>query len=136
VRVLIDANVVSELRKRERCNPGVAAWFARVSTDEVFFSVLTVGEIRKGVENIRRRDNTAAEVLEAWLDDLVTTYTDRLLSIDRSIAERWGHLNAPDPVPVIDGLLAATAIVHGLTLVTRNLKDIERTGVRCMNPFE
>jgi len=135
VSVLIDTNVVSELRKRLRCDPGVAAWFARVPAEEIFLSVLTIGEIRRGVENIRRRDISAAEVLEAWLDDLVTTYANRFLSVDQSIAERWGHLSVPDPVPIIDGLLAATALVYGLTLVSRNLKDIKRTGVRCIDPF-
>jgi predicted nucleic acid-binding protein len=127
--------VASELRKGERCNPGVAAWFAQVSSAEIFLSVLTVGEIRKGVEIIRRRDFRAASVLEAWLDGLVTTFVDRLLSVDKDVAEQWGHFSAPNPVPVVDGLLAATARVHGLTLVTRNLKHVERTGVPCIDPF-
>jgi len=127
--------VVSELRKGLRCDPRVAAWFRRVPADEIYFSVLTVGEVRKGIESIRRRDIPAAENLEAWLDELVTNYGDRLLPIDQGIAEQWGHLNVPDPLPVIDGLLAATAMVHGLILVTRNLKDVERTGVDCLDPF-
>lgn len=127
--------MVSELRKGLRCDPRVAAWFRRVPADEIYFSVLTVGEVRKGIESIRRRDIPAAENLEAWLDELVTNYGDRLLPIDQGIAEQWGHLNVPDPLPVIDGLLAATAMVHGLILVTRNLKDVERTGVDCLDPF-
>jgi predicted nucleic acid-binding protein len=127
--------VISELRKGKRCDPGVAAWFAGVPSEDVHLSVLTVGELRKGIESIRRRDLSAAEVLEAWLDELVEIHADRILSIDQEIADQWGRLNVPDPLPVVDGLLAATAKVHGLTLVTRNLKDVERTGVDCVDPF-
>lgn len=132
---LIDTNVISELRKGKRCNPGVASWFAEVSPEEIYLSVLTVGEIRKGIENIRRRDERAAEVLEAWLGELVAAHSDRILSVDEAIAELWGRFNVPDPLPVLDSLLAATASVHGLTLVTRNVRDVRQTGVECLNPF-
>jgi hypothetical protein len=132
---LLDTNVVSELRKGRRCDPGVAGWFAGVASDEIYLSVLTLGEIRKGIENIRWRDPRTAEVLEAWLTELAATHSDRILAIDESIAEQWGRFNVPDPLSTLDSLLAATASVHGLTLVTRNLKDVERTGVACMNPF-
>jgi predicted nucleic acid-binding protein len=131
----VDTNVISELRKGRRCDPGVAEWFARLSAEEIYLSVLTVGEIRKGIENIRRRDLPAAEVLETWLEDLMDTYSDRCLPVDQAVAEQWGRFNVPAPLPVLDSLLAATAKVHGLTLVTRNLKDVERTGVDCLNPF-
>jgi len=94
-----------------------------------------VGEIRRGVERIRRRDARSARVLEAWLRRLVAEHSDRILPIDDAVAEEWGRLNVPDPIPVIDGLMAATARVHGLTLATRNLKDIKRTGAACVNPF-
>jgi predicted nucleic acid-binding protein len=132
---LLDTNVVSELRKGRHCNPGVASWFAEVSSAEIYLSVLTVGEIRKGIENIRRRDESTADVLEAWLGELVATHSDRILPIDEAIAEQWGRFNVPDPLPVLDSLLAATASVHGLTLITRNVKDVKRTGVDCLNPF-
>lgn len=132
---LVDTNVISELRKGRRCDPGVASWFADVSPEEIYLSVLTIGEIRKGIENIRRRDERTAAVLEAWLGEVVAIHSDRILPVDDSIADRWGRYNAPAPLPVLDSLLAATASVHGLTLVTRNIKHVERTGVDCLNPF-
>ena len=132
---LVDTNVVSELRKGRRCDPGVASWFAQVSSDEIYLSVLFLGELRKGIERIRRRDEPAAQALEDWLQELVATHSDRILPVDQAVADQWGRFNVPDPLPVLDSLLAATARVHGLTLVTRNLKDVERTGVDCLNPF-
>lgn len=133
---LVDTNVLSELRKGRRAHPGVIGWFATVSDDEIYLSVLTVGEIRKGVENIRRRDRPAARRLDSWLRRVVTAHEERILPIDRDVAEEWGRLNVPDPLPVVDGLIAATARVYGLTLATRNVKDVARTGVACVNPFE
>ena len=132
---LVDTNVVSELRKGQRCDPGVASWFAETSSGEIFLSALTVGEIRKGIENIRRRDEPTASALETWLGELLATHSDRILAVDAVVAEQWGRFNVPDPLPVLDSLLAATASVHGLTLVTRNVKDVERPGVECLNPF-
>lgn len=132
---LLDTNVVSELRKGSRCNPGVRAWFSELSGDELFLSVLTIGEIRKGIELTGRRDPAAAEALNGWLAGLLAGYGDRILPVDLEIAEEWGRLNVPDPRPVIDGLLAATAKVHDLTLATRNVKDVERSGAAWVNPF-
>lgn len=132
---LIDTNVISELRKGRRCNPGVASWFAAVASEDLYLSVLTLGEIRKGIETIRRREEPAAEVLEEWFQELEASHSDHVLPVDQAISEQWGRFNVPDPLPVVDGLLAATARVHGLILVTRNLKDVERTGVDCLNPF-
>jgi predicted nucleic acid-binding protein len=127
--------VVSERRKRTRCDPGVAAWFARVPSEAIYLSVLTLGELRKGIESVRRRDPPSAEILGAWFDELVSLYANRFLPIDQNVAEQWGLLNVPDPLPVVDGLLVATAKVHGMTLVTRNVKDMQRTEVPCVNPF-
>jgi len=132
---LVDTNVLSELRKGPRCDPGVAAWFAAVASTEIYLSALTLGEIRKGIESLRRRDGRAAETLDAWLREIATAHAERILPVDRDVAEAWGRLNVPDPLPVLDSLLAATAQVQELTLVTRNLKHVERTGVACLNPF-
>ena len=132
---LVDTNVISELRKGRRCDPGVASWFAQVTSEDIYLSVLTLGEIRKGIENIRRRDAPAAEALEDWFRELEDSHVDRFLPVEQTTAEQWGRFNVPDPLPVMDGLLAATAKVHGLTLVTRNIKDVKRTGVVCLNPF-
>lgn len=132
---LIDTDVISELRKRDRVDEGVEQWFSDVDDAEVFLSVLTVGEIRRGIESIRRRDRDRALALGRWLHALVTQFESRLLPVDRNVAEEWGRLNAAATLPVIDGLLAATARVHSLTLVTRNTRDVSRTGVQCFNPF-
>ena len=132
---LIDTNVISELRKAHRCDERVAHWFAAVDDDEIFLSVLTIGEIRRGIENIHRRDSRSAAALNRWLRGLVETFHERILVVDRSVAEEWGRMSAPASLPVVDGLLAATAKVHGLSLATRNTKHVVRTGVTCFNPF-
>lgn len=132
---LLDTNVISELRKGERADPKVAAWFADLEDEEIFLSVLTIGEIRRGVESVRRRDPDFAVALDRWLTRLGEAYGERVVGIDRAIAEEWGRMNVPDLLPVVDGLLAATARVLGLTLVTRNVADVERTGVELLDPF-
>lgn len=131
---LLDTNVVSEVRK-PAANPGVRQWFSGVPSEDLFLSVLVVGEVRRGIERLRQRDPAQAAVYEAWLTTLRRDYADRILPVTTEIAEEWGRLNARDPLPVIDGLLAATAHVHGLILVTRNTADFARTGVRLLNPF-
>ena len=134
MRWLIDTNVLSEIRKGPRGDPGVVRW-ATGRDDEAWLSVLTVGEIRRGIELKRRRDEIAAHHLDLWLEGLVTSFASRILPVDQRVAEVWARLNVPDPRPVVDGLIAATAAVHGLTLVTRNAKDFEGTGVELFNPF-
>ncbi len=133
--VLIDTNVVSEVRKGERCHSRVRAWYGDVADQEIFLSALTIGEIRRGVNSIARRDAKSGAVLERWLRGLVQHFAERILPVDHTIAEEWGRMNVPDPLPVIDGLLAATARVHDLTLVTRNTRHVARTGVSYLNPF-
>jgi predicted nucleic acid-binding protein len=132
---LLDTNVISELRKGRRANSEVSAWFADLAAEEIFLSVLTIGEIRRGIECVRRRDPDAAAALDRWLALLSEAHGDRILPIDRAITEEWGRMNVPDPLPVIDGLLAATARVLGLTLVTRNVADVNGTGVELLDPF-
>jgi predicted nucleic acid-binding protein len=135
VKILVDTNVISELRKGARCDPNVARWFDALSPEDLHLSVITVGEIRLGVERIRRRDPRAARALEDWLAKLLAEHADRILPVDVEVAEEWGRMNVPDPVSVLDGLMAATAKVYGLTLATRNVKDVSRTGVAVVNPF-
>lgn len=132
---LIDTNVISEIRKGTRCDPGVAAWWAEVAEDDLWLSALVLGEIRKGVELARRRDPQKAAALEAWLGEVVAGFADRVLPVDAAVAEEWGRMNAIRPVPVIDALLAATAKANGLTLVTRNEADVAGIGVEVLNPF-
>lgn len=132
---LLDTNVISELRKGPRCNQGVADWFASIDDDSLFLSVLVLGELHRGTERIRRRDPVAAGALDRWLSNVTTTYGDRILPVTLSIAKLWGSFGVPDPVPTIDGLLAATAQHHGLVLVTRNVRHAERTGVSYVDPF-
>ncbi len=132
---LIDTDVISELRKGKRADPAVISWFADLADEDVYLSVLTLGEMRKGIESIRPRDPKAAEALESWLGRISEAHRDRVLGVDRAIAEEWGRVNVPDPLPVIDGLLAATANVVGLTLATGNIADVARTGVSLTDPF-
>lgn len=130
---LLDTNVLSELRRRNP-DPGVLSWAAKATP--LFTSALVIGEIRQGVEALRRRDTAQADRLAEWLSTVRHSYADRILPVTAEIAETWGRLTVPDPLPVIDGLLAATAQVHGLTFVTRNVKDVACTGVPVLNPFE
>jgi predicted nucleic acid-binding protein len=135
VKFLLDTNVVSELRKGPRIDRNVGAWFAGLGANELFLSVLVIGEIRRGIERIRRRDPKSAQALDRWLSGLSAGFEDRILPVDRRVAEEWGRMNVPNPLPVLDALMAATAKVHGLVLATRNVKDVASTGVTTVNPF-
>lgn len=132
---LLDTNVVSEFRKRDRADEHVVGWLADHVRDEFWLSVLVVGELRRGVELLSRRDVTASATLTAWLDSVVDDYEDRILPVTLAVCERWARITVPDPLPTVDGLLAATAIEHDLVLATRNVTDVERTGVAFVNPF-
>ncbi len=132
---LIDTCVLSELRK-PKANPGVAVWMAGIQPDEAFLSVLILGEIRRGIELRRAKDPVAARALERWLLGLESHYADRILPVTAAIADRWGRLSPAQPLPVTDGLIAATALEHKLTVVTRNTDDFARAGVGLFDPFE
>ena len=133
---LLDINVVSELRKQERADAHVRTWLREHRRDEFWLSVLVVGELIRGVGLLARRDRSAAAALTSWLSATVADYQDRILPVTTSICVRWGRLSVPDPPPVVDGLIAATALEHDLTLVTGNVADVSRTGVGVVNPFE
>jgi len=133
---LVDTNIISEVRKGSRCHPAVAAWWSRVEDRDLFLSTLTIGEIRRDVEAVRTRDPDKARALEAWLQAIMQAFGPRILGIDAAVAESWGRISAIRSVPVVDALLAATASVHGLVLVTRNATDVAGLGVRVLNPFE
>lgn len=131
---LLDTCVVSELRKPQ-CNPGVARWITQIQSDEAYLSVITLGEIRRGIELHRAKDAKAANVLERWLHGLENHYDERILPISSAVADRWGRLSPNQPLPVSDGLIAATAVENKLTIVTRNVADFERSGANVLNPF-
>jgi toxin FitB len=135
VAFLLDTNVVSEARRRSP-NPAVRAWLASVPEAELYLSVLVVGEIRQGIERLRRQDPAQAAPYETWLSALLGGFADRLVPVTADVCEEWGRLNVPDPLPVVDGLMAATAKVKGWTFVTRNVAGLARTDVRLLDPFE
>lgn len=135
MRYLVDTNVVSELRKGEQADRGVREWFAAADSDDLALSVLVLAEIRLGILRLRSRDPHAAANLAGWLGRLRRAYQRRTFPVDDAVADVWAHLNAPRPLPVIDSLQAATALVHGLTLVTRNTADLADADVAMLNPF-
>jgi|HubBroStandDraft_6_1064221.scaffolds.fasta_scaffold888339_1 predicted nucleic acid-binding protein len=133
---LIDTNVLSEMRKGKRGHPRLIAWSTHVPRREMFLSVMVLGEVRCGIESVRGRDPAQAAALEEWLGRTNQTFADTILPVTREIADRWGRLSATGPLGEVDGLLAATALVHGHIVVTRNIRDFTRTGVALLNPFE
>ena len=135
---LIDTNVVSEVRKKSNSNRGVVHFFEHaVAADEpVYLSSISVGELRRGVELIRRRGDVGqASLLESWLTLVLEQFDGNILSLDAESAQVWGRLRVPDPDHALDKQVAAIALVNDLTVVTRNTADFAGTGVRVMNPF-
>jgi toxin FitB len=133
---LVDTNILSEVRKGERCDQNVAEWWATLADEDLYLSVIVLGEVRKGIERVRPRDPAQAEAIDRWLTVVRSEFEGRILPVDQAVADEWGRMNAPRPLPILDGLLAATAKVNGLTLATRNVSDVGGTGVRFVNPFE
>jgi predicted nucleic acid-binding protein len=133
---LLDTNIVGELRKGTRCNPVVMDWYRHYAIETSFISVMTLGEIRKGVESSRRKDLAKAHVLERWLKELELSFEERILPISAEIADIWGRFVHRGDVAAIDGLIAATAALYGLTVATRNTRDFQRCGIDYINPFE
>lgn len=138
MRYLLDTNVVSELRKRpDRVDHRVAGWADQQPSDDLAISVITLMELEVGVARIERRDPIAGVGLRRWFENkVVEGFDQRLLTVSTAVARRAAVLHVPDPVPLADGLIAATALVHGLTVVTRNTKDFDRTGVPLINPWQ
>ena len=136
MRFLLDCNVLSELRKRRRCEARVRQWFDAQSEEDLVISVITLGEISARIAQIAPRDPEQAQVLEEWLAQTKVELSDRILPVTADVAELWGCLSPRKPLPATDGLLAATALEHDLICVTRNVSDFERSGVRLLNPWE
>ncbi len=135
---LVDTNVIIEARKKSKANKGVRAFFKQAINDDtrLFISVVTVGELRRGVESIRYRgDVRQANQLEKWLNALIDEYQDHILDLNQDIAQLWGRLRVPHPENALDKQIAATALIYDLMVVTRNHKDFVQTGVRVLNPF-
>lgn len=132
---LLDTNTLSELRKRKP-DPQVTAWFDATPQTELYLSCLTVGEIRRGIERLRGRDEVQAGAIDRWLAGLRLLYQDRVVPVDAEIAERWGRISSAATLPAIDGLLAATALTRDWIIVTRNVTDFRPSGARVLNPWE
>ncbi len=133
---LLDTNVLSEVRKGENCNANVRRWWQSTTSADLYLSVIVAGEIYRGIEKLMKTNPVLARKFKSWITDLIHSFEGRLLPVDLATAELWGRISSNRTLPLADGLLAATALAHDLTLVTRNTKDIEGTGVRFLNPFE
>ena len=135
---LVDTDIISEVRKEEKANPGVRQFFEDADRDHVplYLSVVTIGELRQGVEIIRHRgDEPQARMLERWLERVKDRFDDAILPVDQEAAEIWGRLRVPNRENPLDKQIAATALINDLTVVTRNSAHYEPTGVRLLNPF-
>lgn len=133
---LMDTNVLSELKKQGKADEKVRRWFAGTPSNNIFLSVLTVVEIRGGIEKKRLKDPVQAEHMDRWMRKALTVFRGHILPITQDIANCWGTLCPGQRFPDVDGLIAATALEHGMIVVTRNVRDLERTGVEFLNPWE
>jgi len=136
---LLDTNVVSELRKAKagKADKNVIAWATNVSADSLFLSVITILELEIGIQLVERRDPTQGTLLRAWLEgQVLLAFSGRILPVDVPVAQRCAKLHVPDPRSDRDALIAATALVHGMTVITRNIADFQATGVELLNPWD
>jgi predicted nucleic acid-binding protein len=135
VNVLVDTNVVSELKRGPKAAPSVLKWFAEIAPQRVFTSVIVLGEIRRGIELVARRDKPQAETLERWYSSMRHRLGERVLPVDEPVMSTWARIRVPDMLPAYDGLIAATALVHELTVVTRDAADYRRVRVPVIDPW-
>jgi hypothetical protein len=135
VTFLVDTNIVSELKRGRNAAPAVTAWFAAVPAEQIFTSVVVLGEVRRGIELLARRDKAQAAMLERWYASMRQQLGTRVLAVDEPVMMTWSRISVPDPLPAYDGLIAATALVHDMTIVTRNTADFRRVGVAAIDPW-
>ncbi len=136
MNVLVDPNVISELKRGRNAAPRVVAWFATLLPENVFTSVIVLGEIRRGIELVARRDKPQAEALEQWYASVRERLGNRILVVDEPVMALWARISVPDMLPAYDGLIAATALAHGLVVATRNTGDYRRAGAQVIDPWQ
>jgi toxin FitB len=133
--MLVDTNVISELKRGRHTHPRVMAWFSKIPNERVFTSVIVLGEIRRGIELVARSNKPQADVLERWYASIRQRLADRVLAVDEPIMLIWSKISVPDLLPAYDGLIAATALAHRMTVVTRNASDYQGTRVDIIDPW-
>jgi len=134
---VLDMDVVSHLRRPEKAHPNVIAWASNTPVTLHFISTVTLLELERGILSMERKDAAQGAVLRAWMDgQILVRFSGRILPVDIAVAQRCAKLHVPDPKPERDALIAATALVHGMTVVTRNVEDFKLTDVEILNPWE
>lgn len=136
MKYLIDTNVFSEIQRGIACDERVHSWWESCKPQDLFLSVLVIGEVQRGISKLEREDPRCAREYQRWLNSGLQLFAGRILSIDIRVASLWGKITSGRSLPVIDSLLAATALCHNMVLVTRNVRDVQDTGVQFLNPFE
>ena len=135
MNLLLDTNVLSELKRGRNADARVVALFSEIPSERVFTSVVVLGEVRRGIELVARRDKPQAMLLDRWYADIRERLANRVLAVDEPVMLAWSRISVPDMLPAYDGLIAATALVHGMTVATRNAADYRRAGVEVFDPW-